>query len=380
MNEFEQAIEAIEHGLLEVNRNGEPLTWKMELSQRMKHYKVPGFSAAFVYQEELAWVKGFGVMEAGSERPVTAETIFQAASISKSLTAIIALHLVEAGLLDLDVDANEFLHSWKIPKSKHTQARADGVIPKVTLRRLLSHSAGLGIHGYRGYPADRELPTLQQILKGEPPANSQPVRVIQAPGKAYHYSSGGFLVVQQMIEDSTGRPLAGLAKEFIFDQLGMTSSTFDTRLPETLLPRAATAHRRSGEPLPGKWHLYPEQAAASLWTTPSDLGRLIVEILKSFRNKSRLVLSPEMTRLMLTPQANIGVDWDCGFALNTIDLKKYGWTTVGHPGWNEGFHSILLFCLQTGQGLVWMTNGENGRRLYFEASHGLSDVVKWSWW
>jgi CubicO group peptidase (beta-lactamase class C family) len=380
MTEIQLAIQAIEHGLMPVTKNKERPPQKMELTQRMKHYKVPGFSAAFIHQDELAWAKGFGVAEAGSENPVTTETIFQAASISKTVTAMVALHLVEAGSLDLDADANEFLHSWKIPKSKFTQSHPDGVTPKVTLRGLLSHSAGLGIHGYRGYPADRELPSLQQILNGEPPANSKPVRVVQAPGKTYKYSSGGYLVVQQMIEDATGRPLAALAKEFIFDKLGMTSSTFDTRLPEAMLRRAATAHSRTGEPVPGKWHLYPEQAAASLWTTPSDLGRLIAEILKSYKNKSKLVLSSEMTQLMLTPQANIGVNWDCTFAFNTINIKQLGWTTAGHPGWNEGFHSIMLFCLQTGEGLVWMTNGENGRHLYFEASHGLADVVKWSWW
>jgi CubicO group peptidase (beta-lactamase class C family) len=378
MTEFEQAIHAIEHGLLEVTRNGERPVKKMELSQRMKHYKVPGINAAFIYQEELAWAKGFGVMEAGSEKPVTVETIFQAGSISKIVTAMVAVHLVEAGLLDLDADANDFLRSWKIPKSKYTQARLDGVQPKVTLRGLLSHSAGLGIHGYPGYPAGRELPTLQQILNGESPANSKPVRVVQVPGKAYKYSGGGYLVVQQMIEDVTGRPLAALAQESIFDKLGMASSTFDARLPDAFLPRAATAHRRTGELVPGKWHTYPEQAAASLWSTPSDLARLMIEVLKSLKNESNLVLSSEMTRQMLTPQANIGVGWDCGLALNTIN--KDGLTRIGHPGWNEGFHSIMLGCPETGQGIIWMTNGENGRRLGWEVSHGLAEVVKWSWW
>jgi CubicO group peptidase (beta-lactamase class C family) len=186
------------------------------------------------------------------------------------------------------------------------------------------------------------------------------------------------MVVQQMIEDVTSRPLAVLAKEIIFDKLDMTNSTFDSRLPPAYLPRAATAHNRKGKPVPGKWHTYPEQAAASLWTTPSDLARLIVEILKSLKNESNLVLSAEMTRQMLTPQVNIGVDWDCGLAFNIV--QKDGMTTFGHPGWNEGFHSILLGCLEAGQGLVWMTNGENGNRLGHEVSRGLAEIVWWSWW
>jgi CubicO group peptidase (beta-lactamase class C family) len=378
MTELEQAIQAIEHGLLTVTPSKKRPARKMELLDRLVRYKVPGISVAFVYQDELAWAKGFGVVEAGGEKPVTSETIFQAASISKPVTAMVALHLVEAGLLDLDADVNDVLRSWKVPKSKHTQARPDGVCPKVTLRGLLSHTAGMTVRGFLGYRSDAQLPNLQQILNGKPPAHSKPVRVGQAPGTEYRYSSGGYMVAQQMIEDVTGGPLAGLAKEIIFDKLGMANSMFDSRLPQAYLPQAATAHRKTGEPVPGKWHTYPEQAAASLWTTPSDLARLIVEVLKSYKNESNRVLSAEMTRQMLTPQVSIGVDWYCGLGFNIV--KKNGMTRFGHPGWNEGFHCIMLGCLEPGQGEVWMTNGENGRHLGWEVSRALAEIVRWSWW
>jgi CubicO group peptidase (beta-lactamase class C family) len=378
LTELEQAIQAIQYDLVNPRDGEDPAGRKIALLERMKHYKVPGVSVAFVYQEELAWAKGFGVLEASSEKPVTHESIFQAASISKPVTAMVALHLVEAGMLDLDAEVNEKLRSWKVPESPYTRMRRDGSQPKVTLRGLLSHSAGLTVKGYLGYTSDRRLPTLQQILSGEEPANSKPVRVVQRPGKGYKYSSGGYMAVQQLIEDVTGRPLAVLAKEFIFDKLGMANSTFDTRLPQAYISRAATGHNRNGKPVPGKWHTYPEQAAASLWTTPSDLARLIVEILKSYKDESNLVLSAEMTHEMLTPQANIGIDWDCGLAFNLVQKEEM--TRIGHPGWNEGFHSIMLGCLETGQGLIWMTNGENGRRLGLEISRGLAEVVRWSWW
>lgn len=180
-------------------------------------------------------------------------------------------------------------------------------------------------------------------------------------------------MVQQMIEDVTGRPLAGLAKELIFDKLGMANSTFDSMLPQAYLPQAATAHHKTGEPVPGKWHTYPEQAAASLWSTPSDLARLIIEVLKSCKNESNLLLSAEMTRQMLTPQVSLG-----GLGFNII--KKDGMTRFGHSGWNEGFHSIMIGCPETGQGVVWMTNGENGKHLGWEVSRGLTEVLRWSWW
>ncbi len=373
MDELEQAIQAIKSGLLPITRDSDHQTKKKNLSQRMKHYKVPGVSAAFVYQGELAWVGGFGVVEAGSDKLVTTDTIFQAASISKPFTAMVALHLVEVGLLDLDADANDFLRSWKIPKSKYTQPGADGKPLKITLRGLLSHTAGMGIHGYPGYSVGSELPTLLQVLNGQPPATSKPVRVALTPGTTFKYSGGGYLVVQQMIEDVTDRPLAALAKEFIFDKLGMTSSSFESRLPEAYLPRAATAHRKTGDPVPGKWHIYPEQGAASLWTTPTDLACLVIEVLKSIKNESNLVLCEEMTRLMMTPQISLG-----GVGFNVI--IKDGLTRFGHPGWNEGFHCIMLGCPEVGQGLIWMTNGENGRRLGWEISRGVADVVGWTWW
>jgi CubicO group peptidase (beta-lactamase class C family) len=367
MTGLEAEIQAIEHGLLKVTRNNDRPGKKMDLVQRMKHYKVPGVSIAFVDQEALVWQKGFGVMEAGGEMPVTGETIFQAASISKAVTGMLALNLVESGLLDLDADVNEVLRSWKVPNSKHTLER------KVTLRGLLSHTTGMGVRGYTGYLAGKPLPTLLQILDGKPPAFPRPVRVVQEPGKEFKYSSGGYLVAQQMIEDATGKTLVALAKDIVFDKLGMANSTFASILPQESQPRAATAHRRTGETVPGKWHTYPEQAAASLWTTPSDLALLIVEVFKSLKNQSNLVLSAEMTRQMLVPQMSLG-----GLGFNVV--IKDDMTRFGHPGWNEGFHSIILGCPETGQGLVWMTNGENGRKLGWEISHGLADIVGWSWW
>jgi hypothetical protein len=153
----------------------------------------------------------------------------------------------------------------------------------------------------------------------------------------------------------------------------MANSTFDSRLPDAYIPRAAVAHRKTGEPLPGKWHAYPEQAAASLWSTPSDLAQLIIEVLKTLKDESNLVLSAEMTRHMLVPQIGIG-----GLGFNIV--IQDGMTRFGHPGWNEGFHSILIGCQEKGQGIVLMTNGENGKQLRREVMRGLAEVVGWSWW
>lgn len=364
MKNLEQAIKAIEHGLMTAARlNGCPLN-KMDLRERMAYYKVPGFSIALIDQDELVWAGSYGVLKAGGDNPVTGETIFQAGSISKSVTALLALHLVEAGLLNLDADVNQALRSWQVPENEHTREY------KVTLGDLLSHTAGLTVYGYRGYPHGFQLPTLLQILDGRSPAISDPVRVMQAPGSDFSYSGGGYLVVQQLIEDVMGRSLADLAQELIFDKLGMVNSTFYQPLPRVYFSRAATAHLPSGEPVPGKWHTYPEQAAGGLWSTPSDLARLVVEMLKSLTGQSNLVLSPEMTRQMLTQWSRW---YGMGFWINKTD----GLTRFEHPGWNEGYHSYMGGCPGARAGVVWMTNGENGILLGMEVLRAMTEVLGW---
>ena len=364
MYKLERAVQAIELGLLTANYiKGLPQE-RLALCERMAYYNVPGFSIALIDQEEVAWSKGYGVLEVYGDKPVMDNSIFQSGSISKPVTAMTTLKLVESGVLNLDTDVNEALHSWQVPENEHTLEH------KVTLRGLLSHTAGLSVPGYLGYPSGSQLPSLQQVLDGEPPANSEPVRVMQAPGKGFSYSGGGYVLIQQLIEDVTGRSLNDLAKELIFDKLGMANSTFDPLLPERYNSQAATAHRDNGNPVPGKWHTYPEQAPASLWSTPSDLAYLIVEVLKSHKNESGKVLTPEMTRQMLTPQ----VGWmGLGFVIVELD----GWTRFDHPGWNEGFHSYFAGYLGTGQGIVWMTNGENGKLLGHEVMRAATEVFGW---
>jgi len=259
---------------------------------------------------------------------------------------------------------NDALRSWKVPENEFTRDR------KVTLRGLLSHTAGVSVFGYRGYPVGEKLPTMTQILQGEPPANSDPVEVFQAPGQGFSYSGGGYVLIQQLIEDVTGRTLAEHARELVFEPLGMVHSTFEHLLPEDYYPQTAIAHLWNGKPVPGKWHTYPEGAPASLWSTPTDLAKFTLEVLRSYRGESSRILSPEMTRQMLTPQFGF-------IGLGIVIVEKDGWTRIEHPGWNEGYHSYLAGFLEAGQGMIWMTNGENGKLLGLEVTRGLAEVFGW---
>src|SRR6185369_11431093 len=223
-----QRIERVENGLLPPSVMKGESPEKMTLADRMRFYKTPGVSIALINDGRIEWARGYGVLEAGGKEPVTPDSLFQAASNSKSLTAMVVLRLVEQGKLDLDSDVNDRLVSWKVPENEFTKDQ------KVTVRRLLAHTAGVSNPGFLGYPVDKPLPTFRQILEGEKPANSQPVRVQLKPGTKFLYSGGGYVILAQLIMDVTGKSFPDLMQKMLLQKLGMTHSTFQQPLSPAL--------------------------------------------------------------------------------------------------------------------------------------------------
>ncbi len=357
----EERIRRVENGLL----------FNSTIAERMEVHGVPGVSIAVVNDLALEWARGYGVLERGGSEPVTADTLFQSASISKPVTAVGALHYVEQGLVDLDENVNDRLVSWRIPENEFT-AQAD-----VTLRRLLSHTAGVNQGLYRGYAPDEDLPTMQQVLDGKAPANSPPVRVVRVPGTAESYSNGGYLIVAQLLEDVTGEPFAGLMQEAVFEPLGMTSSTFEQTLPEELAARAATAHGwdveawqpSPGLVAPGRWHVQ-DVGLSGLWTTAPDLARFAVEVMRAYAGQSDAVLSQEMAALMLTPVAEdiplqepFDAQQALGFSL--LQLRQETWM-IHFGGSFPGYISVLMAQPERGFAVVVMTNAWSGYELIWE--------------
>ena len=334
------------------------------IAERMKELNVPGLSIAVINNGAIEWAKGYGVVEAGSPTPVTAETLFQAASISKPVAAMGMLALVEQGKLNLDEDVNLKFKSWKVPENDFTKQN------KVTLRRLSSHSAGTTVHGFRGYAEGEGVPTVVQILDGIKPANSAAVRVDLAPGSQWRYSGGGITAMQLLMTDVAAKPFPDLMKELVFDKLGMKSSTYDQPLTATSLSKAAAGHLRTGAVIAGKRHTYPEMAAAGLWTTPTDLATFAIELQRANAGKSGKVLSQAMVNQMLTKQAG---DYGLG-----IGLGGSGQTaTFSHGGSNVGFRCMLFAYVHTGQGAVVMTNGDQGGVLAGEILRSISREYGW---
>jgi CubicO group peptidase (beta-lactamase class C family) len=348
----EARIRRVENGLLTYHVvRGESAGRSIE--ERMRYHRVPGVSVAVINDGRIEWARGWGEAEAGSGIRVDTATLFQAASISKPVAAVAALRMVQDGRLALDEDVNGRLRSWQVPASPSTAAE------KVTLRRLLSHSAGTTVHGFPGYAAGAPVPSAVQVLEGEEPANTRPVRVDTLPGSLWRYSGGGYTIAQLLMTDVAGRPFAELMREQVLQPAGMRHSTYAQPLPAERAGRAATAHRADGTPLPGKHHTYPEQAAAGLWTTPSDLARLAIEVQRAYKGETGRILTPETARQMLSVQSG---SYGLGFSLNGEgDSLRFE-----HGGSNQGFRAYFLAQAGTGKGVVVMTNGENGGELGME--------------
>lgn len=353
---FDAIVSAVRPALVVEGEQTPPAT----LAQRMETLNVPGVSIAVFEGGEIVWARAFGVADVESGRAMTTETLLQAASISKPVAATAALDLVEDGRLALDEDVNRVLTSWKVPA---------GDVPgaMVTLRDLLTHTAGLSVSGFPGYGPDTTVPGTAGVLRGE--GNTPAVGVAIAPRTEWRYSGGGYTAMQQAVEDVTGRPFAEVMAERVLGPLGMTHSTFVQPLPEARRADAATGYRADGTPVDGRWHVYPEQAAAGLWTTPSDLARWAIAIQDARRGGTHPVLQTDTLAQMLTPAAIGGHGLGPGLPLD----GRY----FGHGGANEGFRCLLTAQVNGTQGVAVMTNGDSGSRLASEVMLSAAAVLGW---
>jgi CubicO group peptidase (beta-lactamase class C family) len=336
------------------------------LAERMEALGVPGVSIAVITDGAIEWARGYGLADVESGRPVTTTTLFQAASISKPVAATAALKFVQDGLIELDEDVNGKLVSWKVPENEFTEAQP------VTLRGLLTHTAGMTVHGFPGYARDEQVPSTIGVLDGE--GNTDPIRVDMEPRTEWRYSGGGYTVMQQLLTDVAGRPFPEIMRETVLEPFGMSESTYEQPLPEARWEQAATGYRSkvdprsNGEEVEGKWHVYPEMAAAGLWTTPSDLARFAIAIQEAYAGESETVLSREMARQMLTP------DMD---SQGLGPAVQGGGARFGHGGSNEGFRCGFTAFIEGGNGAVIMTNSDNGSALMQEILSNIGLEYGW---
>ena len=337
------------------------------LRKTMTERKVPGVGYAVVNAGRMT-AGSLGVRRRGSTYPITNDTLFQAASLSKTVAAVTTLVQVEQNRIALDADVNSYLTGWKLAIPDLAKGRT------VSLRRLLAMTGGINVPGYWGYRPGLPLPTLRQILEGAPPANSPPVGIIVPPGTKEIYSGGGYEIAQAVIETVSGQPFARLAQDTVIRPSGMIRSGFDQPLLSERAINVAAGHEKDGTVMVGGGNVFPELAAAGLWSTPTDLAKFLIAIWNSHRGGAGTLLRRDSMNAMLT----------------TVDGFHYG---LGGPvrgsgpdqvfmkrGHNLGFHSYMLLFIETGQGAVIMTNSENGEDLIEPFLKLVSEREGWPPW
>ncbi len=341
---LEERISRIENGLelnLQIYKNDSVQVRTYTIEERMKHFGIAGVSVAVMRNGEVEWAKGYGMADSITNRKVTTETLFQAGSISKPVAATRALQLVEDGMMDLDTDVNTYLTSWKLPDNEFTETE------KVTTRRILDHSSGLTVWGFPGYTRGDTVPSVPEILDGK--GNTDSVRVYKKPGESWRYSGGGYTIMQLMITDLDQKGFPEIMQEHVLNPLGMHSSTYINPLPEKYHSLAATGYHSDGREVEGKWNIYPEMAAAGLWTTPSQLVKWANEMQYISQTQTDGLLKKETVNEMFTLSTQ-----DYGLGITVGDH------TFGHGGADEGFRASLIGWKEHPISVAIMVNSNNG--------------------
>jgi len=336
---------------------------RLALADRMAFYKTPAVSVALMEGGRLAATSASGYADVSNQRRALPDTLFQAASISKSLTALAALRLVANGQLALDLDVNQQLRSWQVPEY-------GGGAEPVTLRRLLSHSAGLGHNYFPGSDVGKPLPTALQILRGEAPATNGPIKPLGEPGKAFRYSNDSYVVIQLLLEETTCLPFPVLMRELVLNPLGMKQSTFSQSLPAGLLAKAATGYSWEAQALKGRWGLHADMAGGGLWSTPSDIARFAIAVHQTYRGERSDLIPRSLMHEALTRQ--IG-NWGVGFGLSPAGQPA----RFRQTGSNEGFQCAYEMACEGGDGIVVMTNAVGGVLLVPEILRGFTTERGW---
>jgi CubicO group peptidase (beta-lactamase class C family) len=366
---IETRIQNVENGLIPpiiLLPTGGKITPK-NILHKLKEYKVNGASVAVIHNGRLDWSKAYGFTNSKKTHPVTKETLFQSASIGKVITAMSVLLMVQDGLLDLDENVNNKLKRWKLEENKNTEKQ------KVTLRHLLSHTAGLhDDYGFLGYNPKNNIPTLLQILNNGSSTNAKKSLTVKSvPGKVERYSGGGYLIIQLLIEDVSGISFSDYVQKSILDPLKMSHTTYDYQPDKNMGRLIATGHRSNGKPLrKKKYHIYPEMAAAGPWTTAEDLSKLVISIQMAIKDGSHSIFDQKLINEFITPKIN---HRGLGINIRGIDKPLAFW----HSGQNLGYTGLLYGLIEKGEGAIILLNSDGGEGLLKEFISSVANTYNW---
>lgn len=361
-------IKAVENGLTETRQVvfADSITPKYNITERMKFYKVPSVSIVVINNGNIVWAKAYGYTDAGTRQPANTGTLYQAASISKSVNASGIMKLVQDGKLSLEKDIREYLRTWTFPDNEFSKGKT------ITLKNLLSHTAGLSTGGFMGYATSDSIPAINQILNGQRPANSEAVKPVLPVGAQFKYSGGGTVIIRKILDDNISNNYDSIMQAVVLQPLKMTSSTFSQPLNYQQYKNFAAAHDSSMQVLQGKFNTYPELAPDGLWATATDLAKFVIAIQQSLKGTGPSFLEKAVAEEMLTPILS-----SSEAALGTFIQEKGGEKYFTHSGANIGYRSDYYGSFTTGNGVVVLTNSENGQALIDEIINSVATVYQW---
>lgn len=359
-------VEAFATGFVDGADPDDPDTPRFRIEERLSLHGTPGLGVAIIDDGEIVWAGGYGRQQAGGDDAIGADTVFSVGSVSKMVNAALILRLAVEGAVDLDTDVNEYLTSWKVPDNRHTRKK------KVTLRAILSHTAGFNVHGFPDFQPGAALPSAIDTLEGRRPAKNRPVRVTFVPGDHMDYSGGGITVSQVLVEDVTGMSYEAAARKYVFEPLGMTRSTFENPLPASH-GDIARAHDQQGRPAaaPRGWEAMPEMAASGLWTSANDLALFVQALIKSAQGTDDFLPAALATDMMTrVPNSWHGL----GPRLNGEGPTR----VFHHGGANDSYRAWIEGHLTTGDGAVFLTNSRGGHFVVREARRSVGEAFDWA--
>lgn len=292
------------------------------------------------------------------------KTVFPGASLGKPITAMAALNLVEKGVLKLDEDINNKLKGWKVPSNEFTKTE------KVTLRRLIGHTSGYNRYYGANYMPYEKIPTIAQTLNGETPSKHPSAKLINVPGEKYTYSNPGYLILEKLLEDVTGKMFEDVIDKLVFEPSGMENSSYKQPAPKRLMTTKAIGYSENLHPY--YYNIISFKAAGAILTTPNDLAKFTSTLLADHKKGNNTILSQEMTNKV----------FNRGSRMEKLGFTLFNWNddiSFRHTGQNYGFTSFMFGSVNKEQSLIIMANGVNTHELFNYILYAVADEYDWDY-
>ncbi|MCS4301001.1 serine hydrolase [Chryseobacterium sp. BIGb0232] len=331
------------------------LTDSLNIEPQLEKYKLPGFSLVVFENYKIVYSSQVGVKSMDSKEKLDENTAFSTASIAKPITALLCHILEEKGLINLNDPIDKYLKRWHLPKSKFTENNSP------TWKQFLNHTAGTSQGGFEDHYEGETIPTITQSLLGQIPRYDKEIEFLFTPGTSFEYSGGGYVIIQMALEDTLNKPIAELAQEYIFSPLGMKNTTMIQPNEKGFLKNVAFVHDKEGKVIKTGLPITPQVAPSGLWSTPTDLAKLSIEIQNALRNKNNKVISHQVAKEVtkVTALKNAVGGWSYGWQ-KSFGYSNYDWFSCN--GSNTGVGGNVLASMTDGNGMVYLANGEKPNR------------------